>query len=334
MTYWYLGVKEVIKLAREAHPGVPVLLGGIYANLCREHALEFSGADQVIGETGLPATRALLDALRQYGIEGEKEFHDSSRLPYPAFDMLHGMDYVCLLTSAGCPYRCRYCASHFLNPNFITRDPHHVLEEILYWVNGFEVRDFAFYDDALLVGFDNHLAVILEELVRLDLKLRFHTPNALHVREITPEIARLLHLSGFRSIRLGLETSDMDQHDEIDHKVSEGEFEKAVHNLFKAGFTKREIGAYILMGLPAQSVDDVRKTIEFVGRLGATPYLAEYSPIPHTLMWEKALEHSEYDLTSEPLFHNNTLLPCWDDVQRARVPDLKRRVQTFREDRN
>jgi hypothetical protein len=122
----------------------------------------------------------------------------------------------------------------------------------------------------------------------------------------------------------------MEQHDEIDHKVSEGEFENAVHDLFRAGFTKREIGAYILMGLPAQSVDGVRKTIEFVGRLGATPYLTEYSPIPHTPLWELALEHSEYELASEPLFHNNTLLPCWDEAQRARVPQLKKRVQAFR----
>jgi radical SAM superfamily enzyme YgiQ (UPF0313 family) len=333
MTYWYLGVKEVISLAREIHPEVPVLLGGVYANLCREHALEFSGADQVVGETGLTATHSVLAALRQYGIEGETESLESDRLPYPAFDMLHGIDYVCLLTSTGCPYRCRYCASHFLNSNFLTRDPHHVLEEILYWVNRFEVRDFAFYDDALLVGFDNHLAVILEELVRLDLKLRFHTPNALHLREITPEVARLLYLSGFRTIRLGLETSDMNQHDEIDHKVSAGEFENAVHDLHEAGFTKREIGAYILMGLPAQSVDSVRKTIEFVGRLGVTPYLAEYSPIPHTLMWEMALEHSDYELALEPLFHNNSLLPCWDKAQRARVPEIKKRVQAFRMNR-
>jgi radical SAM superfamily enzyme YgiQ (UPF0313 family) len=334
MTYWYPGVKEVIGLAREIHPGVPVLVGGIYASLCSEHAVEIAGADQVVCKTGLNATHDVLSALRTCGIEGAKDTIESDRLPYPAFDMLHGIGYVCLLTSTGCPYRCRYCASQFLNPNFFTRDPHQILEEILYWVNRFQVSDFAFYDDALLVGFDNHLAVILEELIRRDLKLRFHTPNALHVREVTPEIAQLLYLSGFQTIRLGLETSDMEQHDEIDHKVSEGEFEVAVHGLYKAGFTRKEIGAYILMGLPAQSVDSVRKTIEFVGRLGAMPYLAEYSPIPHTPMWELALQHSEYELVSEPLFHNNTLLPCWDKAQRARVPELKKRVQAFRGNRS
>jgi len=107
MTYWYPGVKEVISLAREIHPEVPVLVGGIYGNFCREHALEFSGADQVVGETGLTATNAVLSALRKYGIEGETESLESDRLPYPAFDMLHGIDYVLCQTSAGCSWRCR-----------------------------------------------------------------------------------------------------------------------------------------------------------------------------------------------------------------------------------
>ncbi len=48
MTYWYPGVHEVIKLAKEIHPDVPVLLGGIYARLCEEHAKKYSGADHVV----------------------------------------------------------------------------------------------------------------------------------------------------------------------------------------------------------------------------------------------------------------------------------------------
>jgi len=331
MTYWYLGVKEVISLAKKIHPGVPVLLGGLYTNLCRDHALTFSGADRVIGESGISAMDSLLGALGQEGFAGGEDRPDAGNLPYPAFDLLHGLTYVCLLTSTGCPYRCRYCASFFLNPGLSKREPSHVLEEILHWHHQYKIRDFAFYDDALLVGFDDHLAVILEALVKLNLKLRFHTPNALHLREITPEIAELLRLSGFQTIRLGLETSDMGRHDAMDNKVSEGEFERALSHLHRAGFTKGEIGAYILMGLPGQSLDSVLKTIEYVGHSGAMPYLAEYSPIPHTPMWEMAVEHSEYDLSSEPLFQNNTLLPCWDKTQRAKVPDLKKRVQGLRQ---
>jgi radical SAM superfamily enzyme YgiQ (UPF0313 family) len=123
----------------------------------------------------------------------------------------------------------------------------------------------------------------------------------------------------------------MELHRDLDKKLSEGEFEKAVRNLRKAGFLKKEIGVYILIGLPGQSVESVVNTIKFVGKTGATPYLAEYSPIPHTPLWKKALAHSNYDLYSEPLFHNNTLLPCWNENEKARVPGLKMLVMKIRQ---
>jgi radical SAM superfamily enzyme YgiQ (UPF0313 family) len=271
------------------------------------------------------------EAMDHFNIPVPKKSQDEGVMPYPAFRMLRKIDYVCLLTSTGCPYRCRYCASYFLNPTFYQRDPFHVLEEILYWHRNHGIENFAFYDDALLLQAHTHIAILLEKVISLDLNLSFHTPNALHVREITHDMARLLHLSGFRTIRLGLETSDMGLHRDLDKKLSEGEFERAVYNLKTAGFSSEEIGVYILMGLPGQPVESVAETIDFVRRTGAKPYLAEYSPIPQTPMWEMAQAHSDYDLSSEPLFHNNTLLPCWEEDQRAKVPELKKRVLEIRQ---
>ncbi|MGD8983702.1 MAG: radical SAM protein [Desulfobacteraceae bacterium] len=330
MTYWYPGVQEVISIAKETHPGVPIILGGIYARLCEEHALQNSGADYVVSEGSPNDPIFISEAMDHFNIPVPKKSQDEGVMPYPAFHMLRKIDYVCLLTSTGCPYRCRYCASYFLNPTFYQRDPFHVLEEILYWHRNHGIENFAFYDDALLLQAHKHIAILLEKVISLDLNLSFHTPNALHVREITHDMARLLHLSGFRTIRLGLETSDMGLHRDLDQKLSEGEFERAVYNLKTAGFSSEEIGVYILMGLPGQPVESVAETIDFVGRTGATPYLAEYSPIPQTPMWEMAQAHSHYDLSSEPLFHNNTLLPCWEEDQRAKVPELKKRALEFR----
>jgi hypothetical protein len=104
-----------------------------------------------------------------------------------------------------------------------------------------------------------------------------------------------------------------------------------VRNLKKAGFSGKDIGAYILMGLPGQSTASVMETVKFVGSSGVMPYLAEYSPIPHTALWERAIGTSTYDLASEPLFHNNSLLPCWDDSRRDSLPNLKRLVLEIRQ---
>ncbi len=327
MTYWYPGVIEAINQVKEIFPDVPVILGGIYARICTDHARRYSGADYLATD-GSPMS--LIKILDKCGISMPEHLPDT--IPYPAFDLLSRIDYICLLTSRGCPYRCRYCASHFLDSELIQRSPAEVLDEILFWHRDFGARDFAFYDDALLVGSDTHMAVLLEKLAALlELDLRFHTPNALHVKEISPDIAGLMHRTGFKTIRLGLETSDFSFRSNLDNKVGEGDFERAIHNLLQAGFARNEIGAYMLVGLPGQSVDSVAGTIEYVGKVGVMPFLAEYSPIPHTALWEKSVNYSEYDIAAEPLFHNNTLLPCWNDDQKKKMSRLKKMVLEVRQ---
>ena len=320
---------EAIAAAREVHPRTPILLGGIYARLCEQHAIATSGADRVVTSLSLQGLEEVLPVLRDFGIEGSP-VPSFKTLPLAAFDLVYGLDHVAVLTSTGCPYRCEYCASHFLNPRFLTRDPHQVVDEILHWHREFGVLDFAFYDDALLVDFEKRLGLILEALVKQGLGLRFHTPNAVHVKELSPEAADLLWRSGFKTLRLGFETSDMALHQCLDGKLSEGDFERAVRALIKAGFAKDQIGAYILAGLPGQSAASVKESAEFVNRAGAMPYLAEYSPIPHTPLWGRAVASSSYDLAAEPLFHNNTLLPCWNEDERKEFRQVRARVLEIR----
>jgi radical SAM superfamily enzyme YgiQ (UPF0313 family) len=198
-----------------------------------------------------------------------------------------------------------------------------VFKEILYWNKAFGIKDFAFYDDALLISAETHIRVLLENISRLNLGLRFHTPNAVHAREITMELAMLMRIAGFKTMRLGLETSDFELRKGLDQKMAEGDFERAVENLRMAGFSSSEIGAYIMVGLPDQSVASVIDSIRFVAEAGALPYLSEYSPIPHTALWEQAVRHSIFDIAAEPLYQNNTLIPCWDDKRRDEMPRLK-----------
>ncbi len=53
-------------------------------------------------------------------------------------------------------------------------------------------------------------------------------------------------------------------------------------------------------------------SINFIHSCGARPIVAEYSPIPGTALWDEAVRCSPYPIAEEPLFQNNTLLPCRD----------------------
>ena len=330
MTYWYPGVLEAINLAKDIHPNTPILLGGIYATLCPEHARKYSHADLIISSPGLFWPLECSQFLEKNISNFHSEEKTQPFFPYPAFDLLTHIDYICLLSSSGCPFRCRYCASHYLNPSFIKREPRELFEEIVFWNRKYHIQNFAFYDDALLVDAENHICIFLEEVVRNNLNLRFHCPNGLHITHINKTTAALLHSAGFKTIRLGLETSDTKLHRNLGKKYSTGEFEEAVNQLKNAGFTAPQIGAYILMGLPGQTYDQVAETIKYVEKAGVVPYLSEYSPIPHTQMWKEAVAVSRFNLVDEPLFHNNTIFPCWNEEALEKVNTLKNMVQDIR----
>jgi hypothetical protein len=165
MTYWYTGVCHLIKTIRKMMPEVPILLGGIYATLCYDHAVAHAGADEVLSGEGEGAVIEVLERLTGFATGLRFLPHDLDSYPYPGLDLQSVIPYVPILTGRGCPFRCVYCASGFLNRQFKRRSPEHVLGEILYWHEKYAVRDFAFYDDALLMDADRHLLPILEGIV-------------------------------------------------------------------------------------------------------------------------------------------------------------------------
>lgn len=328
MTYWYPGVFEAIRYIKEYLPGVPVILGGVYATLCAEHARRFSGADHVITHEGEMRVLKLLGSLWGTSPDYLPDLNELDRLPYPCFDLIKDLRYVCIQTSRGCPYRCTYCASHFLCEKVRRRDPEKVVDEIAFWSREHGVKDFAFYDDALFTGPEPHAEKLLRGIVSRVPSARFHCPNGLHAREITAEIASLMRKAGFATIRIGLETTDPRRQRQTGGKVTNEEFVRAMENLRRAGYSADEIGVYILCGLPNQVALEAAEAVRFVKSHGGRPMLAEYSPIPHTKDWKEAVSISAYPLMEEPLFHNNTMLPCsFEGFTYEMYQDIKRSLK-------
>jgi radical SAM superfamily enzyme YgiQ (UPF0313 family) len=314
MTYWYPGLQETVAMVRKVFPRTPVVVGGVYATLCNRHCRMHIDADEVVSGSGETALLDLIGKTTGHFPARQFDPQQIDSYPFPALDLQHCINYVPLLTSRGCPLSCAYCASHKLNPNRLTRDPAAVVEEIGYWHAAHGVKDFVFYDDALLMDVETHAGPIFESVARRGLKVRFHTPNALHIRWIDTRTARLMKRAGFETIRLGLETAGFGDHRRLDEKVTVAEFQNAVACLKKAGFTASQIGAYLLVGLPGQRAEAIASSIRIVLEGQITPILASYSPIPHTALWPEAVAASRYDLEADPVFSNNSVQPCQKEV--------------------
>jgi len=296
MTYWYLGVREVILDVRKLQPQAKIILGGVYASLCPGHARSL-GADQVLEGLDLkPLGLPLSDGL-------------------PLWENVDAHVGILKITD-GCPFRCTYCSVPVVYPNFVARPLDACVEEIRHLAR-LGARDVAFYDDALLFKPDCILLPFLEAVLRQDLHLSFHTPNALNARFITPEIARLMVRAGFKTFFLGFESNAYEWQRKTGGKVYSEEFADAVRALREAGACS--ITAYIIIGHPDSQGQDLEASIRFAAEHGARVMLSEFAPIPGTPDGEACRAYTGLD---EPLNHNKTAF-TWRFLGPARVNRLK-----------
>ncbi|MFQ3573935.1 MAG: radical SAM protein [Thermodesulfovibrionales bacterium] len=301
MSYWYIGAKRAIELIREICGDIPIVLGGIYATLYPEHALSQCNPCAVcIGR----AEDSLKIIIESFGFK-LRRIKDSPT-SYYKLNIYSKYPYAPVLTSYGCPFRCIYCASHILNGSYTQRDQDDVLEEIIEFYNH-GVMDIAFYDDALLYNSENHIKPILRYISEKGLTIRLHTPNGLHCRFIDDELAYLFRRSGFRTIRLGYETFNKQRQMDTGGKTTDSDLVTAIRHLKGNGFEKRDIGVYLMYGLPHQELKEVKQGIEFLMGLGVQIRLTEYSPIRGTEAWRSLVDSGIIDDELDPLLTNNSI---------------------------
>ncbi|HXG18602.1 MAG TPA: radical SAM protein [Methylomirabilota bacterium] len=309
MTYWYMGPQRVAELCRAVFPGVPLVLGGIYASLMPEHAQRVVKPDYLITGPGEYPLAALLADLFHLPL---LLAHFPARIddfPPPAFDLLRKNDYLIVMTSRGCPFRCTFCATYKVDSAFTQRQPESVVAEILSQTERFGVQDVAFYDDALLMQPDCRIKPVLREIIASRRLLRFHTPNGLHARYIDEELADLMYRSGFKTIRLSLESVAKERLRDIHNKITPGEMTRAVRRLVNAGYAPDELETYIIMGLPHQPLEEVIDTILYANSLGIQIRLSSFSPIPGTTDYQRAIQNGLFPADADPLLTNNTVIP-------------------------
>jgi len=326
MTYWYPGVQMAISRLRRLFPQTPILLGGIYATLCTQHARRHSGADVVIaGEAEGVIVAAIESALGKNGGAFTAElntehFLSLDDLPWPAFDLYPRLQSATIMTSRGCPLKCTFCASRIVSGNYRWRSIDGMMDELEWLHRGLGVCEFAFYDDALLTNRDRHFLPLCERIINSEIQATFHTPNGLQAKFIDATTAQLMRRAGFKTIRLAYESGSEERQRDMSKKVSNASFAAAVGNLQAAGFGPAELDAYVMMALPGQSLDEVLHSMAFVHSLGVGIRLAAFSPIPGTVDFQRAVVRDEIDMNVDPLLTNNSILPI-------RLPDIE--IETY-----
>jgi radical SAM superfamily enzyme YgiQ (UPF0313 family) len=293
MTYWYQGIQETIEDLRRAVPKVTIILGGNYVTLCAAHAKRLDADFIVIGTDLQPLWEHL--SLKPQSTQ-------------PAlWEAYEKLNVGVLKLSDGCPFNCTYCSVPKVYGKFRALPMERSLAELDLLAER-RVSNVAFYDDALLYNSEQVLVPFLREAIKQNIKVNFHSPNALNARFITPELADLMVEAGFKTFYLGFESASSQWQQKTGSKVSPDEFRLAVEYLIAAGAQPANITAYQILGHPYGDIQQLEDSMHFVNSLGIRGMLADFSPIPGTPDGEYCRKWVNMD---EPLLHNKAAFPVF-----------------------
>jgi radical SAM superfamily enzyme YgiQ (UPF0313 family) len=328
MTYWYPGTVEVVKIAREAFPGSKIIVGGIYPTLCDNLAGDtLKDADLIVKSNEIEKFYYFLEDAFSISLSRKPLMDDLDKLPFPCHDLYESVAFIPLLTSFGCAFKCTYCATPYTHPTIIRRSPPSVLEEITFWQHR-GVKKYVIYDDSFLYKKEIYAKPLLRGISELPFKIDIYNPNAVNAAFIDEELAALLANTGFREVRIGLESINPIAQKDMGGKVNLESFERALFLLKQAGFNDN-VYAYILAGLPFQKWEEVKATIDYVVASGAKPYMAEYTPIPHTALFEQFHRSARYPIMENAIYQNNALFPfAWEGFTEEDLKFLKSYVKS------
>lgn len=209
------------------------------------------------------------------------------KLPFPAFYLLPMKKYrysmfkktpfTTCLTSRGCPFSCIYCPYPHGYGNFWRgRSPENVLDELIWLKNEFKIKSLLFRDQ--VPTFDMKRAEkIYDGMIKegLDIEWRCET----RVDRVTKKLLMKMKKSGCVGVHFGVESGDP----KILKNV--GKRGDVSIDLIKKTFKEaKEVGlsviGYFLIGLPGETKDTIKKTIELAKELNADESWFN-SPVPY-----------------------------------------------------
>jgi anaerobic magnesium-protoporphyrin IX monomethyl ester cyclase len=274
---------DIAEVIKQLYPEAKVIFGGVVATPLCDEVARHPAVDYVVVERAEVALPALLRAIES-DVEpvdvGQLVFQRSDRtlvrtakrypdvhpsaLSFPKVDLFPasaGQDirYLRQVYGLGCPYKCTFCTIQTIGrkPDFFPID--RVLAEIRAYRARYGEHHHIYWGDET---FTLHPARTMELLTALrqeggityDCQTRLNCLND----------DRMLHemkASGCQWLEIGLETGVQDSHEVHKHHMKLDDVEETLKRVRDAGIAAC---SFMVNGLPAQTPDDMRRSVDWV----------------------------------------------------------------------
>lgn len=290
--------EETLENAKGA---VDVACIGEYDNTVRDVIKNFSDLSSVPGicylENGKPKRTAKRELIQNL-----------DELPFPAWhhlDLMKYFDggklypYIDIISGRGCPNQCIFCLwpQVMHGYKYRLRSPENVVDEIEKDIElcpqVLKGGEFFFEDDTFTVNKERAMK-ICSEILRRGLKITFSV-NA-RVDTADAELFAAMKQAGCRELLVGFESGAQEVLDKMHKGIKLGQSENFMKLARQAGL---QVHGCFVIGLPGETEETARRTIDFAMGLGLTTLqFSGAVPFPGTKFFEQC-ESSGWLLTKD-----------------------------------
>lgn len=299
----------------------PTVIGGIHAS-CLPHStlLNYPMFDfLVFGEgeiTLLELVECLENNLEYQAIKGlafrqngeiivnpeRPPIDDLDKIPFPARNKIPIEKYVppvgnyytlpstTILSSRGCPFRCNFCSRGGTRYRYKLRQRNipNVIAEIKECIERYNIRDFRFVDDVLTIP-RRRIVDLCESIIENKLHIKWSCFS--RVDGVDRELLKLMRRAGCYNINYGVEVGSERVLRSIKKDTT---LEQACYAIKLTKETGIETKASFMIGIPGETVDEIRMTLDFAIELSPDfAFFGIFWPIPGSELFDKALGNNE-----------------------------------------
>jgi radical SAM superfamily enzyme YgiQ (UPF0313 family) len=254
---------------------------------------------------------------------------DVNKLPFKDYDIFEFQNiidakngWVGLIASRGCPFSCTYCFNHqlvshyrkdlncsFKGLNYIRHfSVDQMMGEIDYLQNHYRNISMYILDDDLFTFYREYVEQFCTAYKKIS-SLPF-VVNA-HVGFFEKQRAQYLAQAGCKIVKFGVESgSERIRRQILQRRMKNESIVKALETAHKFGL---HTSVFLMIGLPAETRDDVMQTIHLMARAKPGRYRwSFFFPFPGTKAYELAAEGNYIDFEKMAAMENFTDDTCMD----------------------
>ena len=161
-------------------------------------------------------------------------------------------------TTRGCLNRCAYCFYHRNLSGLITFPLNRIKEELI-WALENEIEEGIFVDPSFIKNPNIKEVLKIIKEINKDKKISFFCET--NAEDCDPWIVSELREAGFTKVEVGLQTVNKRSLRKVNRYFDEKKFIRGVKELKRSGI---EVWLDIIVGLPEDTLEDVKRSVDFV----------------------------------------------------------------------